>query len=154
MYGHHFSHFDVEKGEFVCPFCKRLFNCVLPLLPPLQKKKEEDAKAAVIKSDQSFAQWSQEMRTLALDAVNFIGILFIYDTLDLKHDTILQMKLLPEGTSFELPEVIRAVDASSLVLPSIGRKVELSISMVSMVDTFSLNLFSVRIVQKNFYTGA
>ena len=55
------------------------------------------------------------------------------------------MKSLSEGTSLELPEVIKAVEASSLVPPSKGRKVELSYSMVSMVDTFSLNLFSVRV---------
>ena len=69
MYGHHFSHFDVEKGEFVCPICARLFNCVLPMLPPLQKTQD------VVKSEQSFAQWSQEMKTLALDAVKLSCII-------------------------------------------------------------------------------
>ena len=68
MYGHHFSHFDVEKGEFVCPICARLFNCVLPLLPPLQKREEA---ATEVQSDQSFAQWSEDMKTYALDAVSF-----------------------------------------------------------------------------------
>ena len=69
MYGHHLSHFDVDKGEFVCPICARLFNCVLPLLPPLKKGEEAAAK---VKSEQSFAQWSQEMKTHALDAVSFL----------------------------------------------------------------------------------
>lgn len=28
--------FDVERGEFLCPVCKRLSNTVLPVLPPLK----------------------------------------------------------------------------------------------------------------------
>ena len=76
MYGQHFSHFDVEKGEFVCPICARLFNCVLPMLPPLPKGED----TAVVKSEQSFAQWSQEMQMLALDAVEFVLSFMNYDT--------------------------------------------------------------------------
>ena len=76
MYGHHFSHFDVEKGEFVCPICARLFNCVLPMLPPLPKGED----TAVVKSEQSFAQWSQEVQMLALDAVEFVLSFMNYDT--------------------------------------------------------------------------
>ena len=72
MYGHHLSHFDVDKGEFVCPICARLFNCVLPLLPPLKKGEEAAAK---VKSEQSFAQWSQETKTHALDAVRTLRTL-------------------------------------------------------------------------------
>ena len=68
MYGHHFSHLDVENGEFVCPICARLFNCVLPLLPPLLKGEEA---ATEVKSEQPFAQWSEEMKTHAMDAVSF-----------------------------------------------------------------------------------
>ena len=67
MYGHHFSHFDVEKGEFVCPVCARLFNCVLPMLPALKKEKEE--------SGRTFSQWCQEMRTYAVATVKFSWIL-------------------------------------------------------------------------------
>ena len=56
----------------------------------------------------------------------------------------MQMRSLPTGTSFELPEVVKVVEASSLAPPPEDGKVELSVSMVSMVDTFSLNLFSVQ----------
>ena len=56
----------------------------------------------------------------------------------------MQMRSLPKGASFELSEVVKAVEASSSAPPPEDRKVELSVSMVSMVDTFSLNLFSVQ----------
>jgi hypothetical protein len=52
---------DVEKGEFCCPLCKSLNNCILPIA--WIDKKEEVLENANVESLSDFGSWVSTLKS-------------------------------------------------------------------------------------------
>ena len=99
----HPQSYDTEKSEFLCPLCRCLSNCVVPLIPqfhllqpPLLRDTDDDLSNTKAPIDLDFSDWLNAM---------FIAV-------DYKK-TISQNDMLQKGMEKNIPETEESISSSS-----------------------------------------